>query len=91
MVPGLKRFATFTLLFDRGGVTARMPTADGTHKVAGAGRDGNGLYSCYADATVSGEAVTLSAVTYSHFSCAGLGSPLILNAGDRATVTAIYG
>lgn len=91
-VPGLKKRAAVTVVFGHG-QHAIMPTADGTHVVSGA-MGGNGGYSvttANTTAHVSGETVTFNDVGYNTYLSSGLGSALTLAAGDKETVTAIYG
>lgn len=91
-VPGLKKRAAVTVVFGHG-QHAIMPTADGTHVVSGA-MGGNGSYSvttANATAHVSGETVTFNDVGYNTYLSPGLGSALKLAAGDKETITAIYG
>lgn len=91
-VPGLKKRAAVTVVFGRG-QHAIMPTADGTHVVSGAMGGGNGysVTTAHTTAYVSGENVTFKDVNYHTYMSPGLGSALTLAAGDKETITAIYG
>ena len=90
-VPGLKKRAVVTVVFSRGQY-AIMPTADGTHTVAGAtaGSD-TSVVTARATATVFGEQVTFSNATFNVFTSSSLGSALTFTAGDRELIIAIYG
>lgn len=91
-VPGLKKRAAVTVVFGHG-QHAIMPTANGTYVVSGA-MGGNGSYSvttANTTAHVSGETVTFNDVGYNTYSSPGLGSALTFVAGDKETITAIYG
>lgn len=90
-VPGLKNRASVIVAFGRG-QHAIMPTADGTHMVSGvaAGRDAS-VVTALATATVSGEQVTFSNVTFNMLRASSLGSALTFVAGDKEMITAIYG
>lgn len=90
-VPGLKSYAAVTVVFGRG-QHAIMPTTDGTHYVTGAvAGDGWSVVTVQATAKVSGEQVTFKDVGFNIYVSSGLGNALILNAGDKETVEAIYG
>lgn len=91
-VPGLKKRAAVTVVFGHG-QHAIMPTADGTHVVSGAmgGNDSYSVTTANATAHVSGENVTFNDVGYNTYLSPGLGSALTLAAGDKETITAIYG
>lgn len=69
-----------------------MPTADGTHTVAGAtaGSDAS-VVTALATAKVSGEQVTFSDATFNVYTSSSLGSALTFVAGDKEMITAIYG
>lgn len=90
-VPGLKNRASVIVAFGRG-QHAIMPTADGTHTVAGAtaGSD-TSVVTAHATATVSGEQVTFSNAKFNMFTSSSLGSALTFVAGDKEMITAIYG
>lgn len=91
-LPGLKKRAVVTIVFSRG-QHAIMPTADGTHLVSGA-NGGDGAYSVTTAITVahvSGETVTFEKIGYNTYMSPGLGSALTLAAGDKETITTIYG
>lgn len=90
-VPGLKNRASVIVAFGRG-QHAIMPTADGTHTVAGATAGSNtSVVTARATATVSGEQVTFSNATFNVFTSSSLGSALTFVAGDKEMITAIYG
>lgn len=90
-VPGLKNRASVVVAFDRGQYGV-MPTADGTHTVAGttAGSDASVVTAC-TTATVSGERVTFSNATFKTFRASGLGGALAFVEGDKERIVAIYG
>lgn len=75
------------------GASGVMPTSDGTHVVAGAadGDDSYSVVTAHATASVSGEQVTFKDVLYAKYWASGLGSALVLGAGDAETIEAIYG
>lgn len=91
-VPGLKKRAVVIVVFSRG-QHAIMPTTNGTHTVSGAmgGASGYAVTTAYTIAHVSGETVTFETITYNTYMSSGLGTALTLAAGDKETVTAIYG
>lgn len=91
-VPGLKKRAVVIVVFSRG-QHAIMPTTDGTHVVSGAmgGIDDCSVTTANAVAHVSGETVTFEKVVYDTYVSSGLGAALTLNAGDKETITEIYG
>lgn len=91
-VPGLKKRAVVIVVFSRG-QHAVMPTTDGTHVVSGAmgGTNGYSVTTAQTTARVSGETVTFEKVVYDTYQSPGLGSALTLGAGDKETITAIYG
>lgn len=90
-MPGLKNRASVIVAFGRG-QHAIMPTADGTHTVAGATAGSNtSVVTARATATVSGEQVTFSDATFNVFTSSSLGSALTFVAGDKEMITAIYG
>jgi hypothetical protein len=89
-VPGLKKRAAVTVVFSRG-QHAIMPTTDETHVVAGAIGGGFSVTTAHATAYVSGETVTFKDVSYHTYQSPGLGAALTLAAGDKETITAIYG
>ena len=90
-MPGLKGRATVTVAFGHGAYGV-MPTADGTHVVAGAaGGDGYSLVTAHATASISGEQVTFRDVIFARYSAPDLGSALTFGAGDAETIDAIYG
>lgn len=91
-VPGLKKRAAVTVVFSHG-QHAIMPTLDGTYTVAGAmgGREGFSVVTACATAHVSGETVAFKGIGYNIYQSPGLGSTLTLAAGDKETITAIYG
>lgn len=91
-VPGLKKRAAVTVVFSRG-QHAIMPTTDGVHVVSGAmgGNDGYSVTTANTTARVSGETVTFEKIGYNTYLSSGLGSALTLAAGDKETITAIYG
>lgn len=91
-VPGLKKRAVVIVVFSRG-QHAVMPTTDGTHVVSGAtgGIDGYSVTTANTTARVSGETVTFERVLYNTYMSSGLGSALTLGAGDKETITVIYG
>lgn len=91
-VPGLKNRAVVIVVFSRG-QHAVMPTTDGTHVVSGA-MGGNGDFSvttANTTAYVSGETVTFEKIGFNTYVSPGLGNALTLGAGDKETITAIYG
>ena len=91
VVPGLKGRATVTVAFGHGAYGV-MPTADGTHVVAGAaGGDGYSLVTAHATASISGEQVTFRDIIFARYSAPDLGSALTFGAGDAETIDAIYG
>lgn len=90
-VPGLKNRASVIVAFGLG-QHAIMPTADGTHTVNGATAGSNtSVVTACATATVSGEQVTFSDVTFNMFTSSSLGSALTFVAGDKETIETIYG
>lgn len=90
-VPGLKNRASVIVAFGRG-QHAIMPTADGTHTVAGATvGSGASVVTARATATVSGEQVTFSEATYNMYTSSSLGSALTFVAGDKERIIEIYG
>ena len=90
-VPGLKNRASVIVAFGSG-QHAIMPTADGTHTVAGAtAGSGTSVVTARATATVSGEQVTFSNATFNVFTSSSLGSALTFVAGDKEMIIAIYG
>ena len=93
-VPGLKKRAAVIVAFSRG-QHAVMPTMDGTHVVSAAnafgGHDAFSLTTVNTMAHVSGETVTFEKIVYDTYLSPGLGLALALAAGDKETVTAIYG
>lgn len=91
-VPGLKKRAVVIVVFSRG-QHAVMPTTNGTHVVSGAagGDHGFSVTTANTTATVSGETVTFAKIGYNTYISPGLGSALTLQAGDKETITAIYG
>lgn len=91
-VPGLKKRAVVIVVFSRG-QHAIMPTTDGVHTVSGAmgGDGGYSVTTANTTARVSGETVTFEKVGYNTYMASGLGSALTLGAGDKETITAIYG
>lgn len=91
-VPGLKNRASVIVAFSRGQY-AIMPTADGTYMVSGAidGTNGYSVTTVCTTAYVSGETVTFKDANFHIFKSPGLGSALTLVAGDKETITAIYG
>lgn len=90
-MPGLKNRASVIVAFGRG-QHAIMPTADGTHTLAGATAGSNtSVVTARATATVSGEQVTFSNAIFSMYTASGLGSALIFGAGDSETIETIYG
>ena len=91
VIPGLKDRAAVTVAF-RHGAYGVMPTSDGTHVVAGAaGGDGYSVVTAHATASVSGEQVTFSGALFGTYNTSGLGTALVLGAGDAETIDAIYG
>lgn len=90
-VPGLKGYATVTVVFGRGQYGI-MPTTDGTHTVTGTvSGDDWSVVTAQATATVSGEQVTFRSIGFSMYQASGLGNALIFSAGDKETVETIYG
>lgn len=91
-VPGLKKRAVVIVVFSHG-QHAIMPTTNGTHVVSGAlgGVDGYSVTTANTTAHVSGETVTFEKIGFNTFTSPGLGSALTLSAGDKETITAIYG
>lgn len=91
-VPGLKKRAVVIVVFSRG-QHAIMPTMDGVHTVSGAmgGDGGYSVTTANTTARVSGETVTFEKVGYNTYLSSGLGAALTLGAGDKETITAIYG
>lgn len=91
-IPGLKKRAVVIVVFSRG-QHAIMPTANGTYTVSGAlgGYDGYSVTTANTTAHVSGETVAFENIGYNTYVSPGLGSALTLGAGDRETITAIYG
>lgn len=91
-VPGLKKRAVVIVVFSRG-QHAVMPTTDGTHVVSGAmgGDNGYSVTTASTTARVSGETVTFENVGYNTYQSPGLGYALTLAAGDKETITTIYG
>lgn len=91
-MPGLKKRAVVIVVFSRG-QHAVMPTTDGTHVVSGAigGYEDYSVTTANTIAHVSGETVTFEKVMYNTYMSSGLGSALTLGAGDKETITAIYG
>lgn len=74
------------------GASGVMPTADGTHVVAGAaGGAGFSVVTAYATTSISGEQVTFKDAIYAVYRTSGLGSALTFAAGDAETIDAIYG
>lgn len=90
-IPGLKDRVAVTVAF-RHGAYGVMPTSDGTHAVGGAvGGDGYSVVVAHATASVSGEQVTFSEALFGQYNASGLGTALVLGAGDAETIDAIYG
>lgn len=90
-VPGLKKRASVIVAFGHGAYGV-MPTSDGTHVVAGTvGGDGYSIVSARAKASVSGERVTFKDALFAKHTTPGLGSALVLSAGDSETIDVIYG
>lgn len=91
-VPGLKNRASVIVAFGHR-QHAIMPTADGTYTVSGAmgGNNGYSVTTACTTAHVSGETVTFKDVGFHVYQSPGLGSALTLAAGDKETITAIYG
>lgn len=91
-VPGLKKRAVVVVVFSRG-QHAIMPTVDGTHVVSGTmgGKDAYSVTTANTVAHVSGETVRFEGVGYNTYLSSGLGAALTLAAGDKETITAIYG
>lgn len=91
-VPGLKKRAVVIIAFSRGQY-AIMPTTDGTHVVSGVmgNNEGYSLTTAETTARVSGETVTFEHLVFNMYVSAGLGTALTLDAGDKETITAIYG
>lgn len=91
-VPGLKKRASVIIAFGHE-QHAIMPTADGTYTVSGAmgGNDGYSVTTACTTARVSGETVTFKDVSFHMYRSPGLGSALTLAAGDKETITTIYG
>lgn len=91
-IAGLKNRAAVTVSFGHG-QHAIMPTADGTHTVAGAvgGGDGWSVVTARTTATVSGEQVTFKDALYGIYTAPSLGSALTFGAGDAETIDVIYG
>lgn len=91
-IPGLKKRAAVIVVFSRG-QHAIMPTMDGAHTVSGAigGNDGYSVTTANTTARVSGETVTFEKIGYNKYMSSGLGSALTLGAGDKETITVIYG
>lgn len=91
-VPGLKNRASVIVAFGHG-QHAIMPTANGTHTVSGVmgGNNGYSVTTACATAHVSGETVTFKDVSFNIYQSPALGSALTLAAGDKETITTIYG